>query len=164
METKVVNALIEGPQAPTLDAQFAWLMQIHRACEASPQPELQGISGPIRDALDLVRAEKDGKADPQFGPKLAVCIYRAHLYVLHSFLEELNKFRNVIAADVAKMKPTNPRRSATQRLQGIFERTIHETAEAYERLRQGNVTAVDEVAAVMKKARDALLSLKDTKK
>src|SRR5687768_14519197 len=124
MERKFVDALLQGPASTSLDDQFVWLYQMHRSCADSAQSGLRALAEPLQDALQLARDAKDGKAPPDLDKQLALCMYRVHLHLLYAFLEELNRFRNAIAADVAKLKGKSAHREKLVQVQATYETLI----------------------------------------
>jgi hypothetical protein len=163
METNLVLAeLAKGPASKEPEEFYLWLFRIHEVCSKAQEPSVRVIAPPLAKAMELLRAGKELTEAEKAERERAILMltYQAQVLVVFACLEELNKFRNVIAAETAKLKPDSKNRKKGQELQAIYERTIDAMALAYDQMRTGDVSRFEEARQLMIKAGEAAAALK----
>src|SRR5262249_54752028 len=87
------------------------------------------------------------------------CMLHAQALALYCQLEELNKLRNAIAAEVVKQKAGSPERKRGEQLQGLYEKAIDGLARAYNAIRAGKFEELKNVPPLMEQVRKAAMEL-----
>jgi hypothetical protein len=156
MEPMVMD-LMKGPSGEDAKQRLVWLKKVHFACASATEGSVSRIAEPLKAAIDLVeKLDGPGVPDDQKAgaeAQLAGHMLQAQGLALYCYLEELNKLRNAIAAEVAKQKPGSPEQKKGQQLQGAYEQAIDGLARAYNALRAGNFEEMKSIVPVMEQVR-----------
>lgn len=156
MEPMVMD-LMKGPTTEDPRQRLVWLKKVHFACASATEGSVSQIAEPLKAAIDVLE-KLDGQTVPadqkaNAEQQLAVHMVHAQGLALFCYLEELNKLRNAIAAEVAKQKPGSAEHKQGQKLQGAYEMAIDGLARAYNGLRAGNLEEMKQIVPVMEQVR-----------
>jgi hypothetical protein len=156
-----VMELMKGPPSETPAQRLVWLKKVHFAAASAREGSLSMIAEPLKKAIDVVdQMEKGGdKSPPELEGQLAGHLLHAQGLMLYVYLEELNRMRNTIATEVAKMKAGTPDRKKGEQLQGAYEQAIDGLARAYNGLRAGKLDEMKNVVPVMEQVRKVAAEL-----
>jgi hypothetical protein len=162
----MVIELLKGPQGPLREHRLHWLKQAHFAFASATDGSLSMIAEPVKAAIDVIEAidKKPGASEQEkmeAEARLNGHLLHAQGLALYCYLEALNKMRNAIAAEVAKLKPGSPDRKKGERLQYAYEQTIDALARAYNGLRAGNLEEMKAIGPALDEARKIAAELRD---
>jgi hypothetical protein len=153
MDPTVIE-LMKGPPGETPQQRLVWLRKVHFACASAPEGSAAQIAEPLKRAIDLLeKFEFEQKVSEDIEVQLAGHMLHAQGLSLYVYLEQLNRMRNVIAAETAKQKAGSPERKKGEQLQGAYEQAIDGLALAYNGLRAGKFDELKAVVPVMEKVR-----------
>jgi hypothetical protein len=157
MDPTVIE-LMKGPPGESTQQRLVWLKKVHFACASATEGSVSKIGEPLKNAIELCeKLEKD--SSPEIEEQLMGYMLQAQGLSLYVYLEELNKMRNIIAAEVAKMKAGTPEHKKGQQLQGAYEQAIDGLARAYNGLRAGKFDEMKSVVPVMEQVRKVAAEL-----
>lgn len=153
----MVMDLMKGPAGETTQQRLVWLKKVHFACASATEGSVAQIAEPLKAAIDILeKLEKDPGNDGDqvtAEAKLQAHMLQAQGLALYCYLEELNKMRNAVAAEVAKQKAGSAERKQGEKLQGAYEQAIDGLARAYNGLRAGKLEEMKTIVPVMEKVR-----------
>jgi len=151
----VVIDLLKGPTGEGGAARIAWLKKTHYAVASAGQSSVAQMAEPLRQAIEI--AEKLEKAPDTEKPGAETVLLGLMVKVqglaLHSYLEELNKMRNAVAAEAAKLKAGSPERKKADTLQRAYEQALDGLARAYNGMRSGNFEEMKAIGPTMEQVR-----------
>ena len=153
----MVMDLLKGPAGEQPKQRAVWLKKVHFACASSSEGSVSQIAEPLAAAIALVE-KLDGQQTPDAEKanaevQLAQYMLHAQGLALFCYLEELNKMRNTIAAEVSKQKAGSPERKKGESLQMAYEMAIDGLARAYNGLREGRLDELKTIVPVMEAVR-----------
>ena len=150
----VVIDLLKGPSGADAAARITWLKKTHFAV-ASADSSLTQMAEPLRQAIEI--SEKLEKAPDKEKPGAELVLMSLMVKVqglaLYAYLEELNKMRNLVAAEATKLKVDSPERQKAETLQIAYEQALDGLARAYNGLRSGNFEEMKTIGPVMENVR-----------
>jgi hypothetical protein len=151
----VVIDLLKGPTGDDAVARIAWLKKTHYAVASGGQGSIAQMAEPLRQAIEI--AEKLEKAPDTEKPGAEAVLMGLMVKVqglaLYSYLEELNKMRNAVAGEAAKLKAGTPEKKKAETLQSAYEQALDGLARAYNGMRSGNFEEMKAIGPVMEKVR-----------
>lgn len=151
----VVIDLLKGPSGEGGASRIAWLKKTLSAVAAAGQPSVVQIAEPLRKAIEI--AEKLEKAPATEKPGAETVLLSLLVTVqglaLFAYLEGLNKMRNVVASEAAKLKEGSADRKKAEMLQRAYEQALDGLARAYNGLRSGNLEEMKSIGPTMDQVR-----------
>jgi hypothetical protein len=150
-----VLELMKGPQGAEAKDVVAWFKRVHFACASETEGSLALVAEPLGKAIDVLQKLEKAPADQvdKLRAEIGGHMLHAQALTLYCELEELNKLRNAIAAEVAKQKPGTPDRKKGEQLQAAYEKAIDGLARAYNAIRAGKFDELQAVPAIMEQVR-----------
>jgi hypothetical protein len=150
-----VMELMKGPAGETPQQRLVWFKKVHFACASATEGSVKMIAQPLKKAMDILeKLEVPTEPVPEnVEAELAMHLLHAQGLSLYVYLEELNRMRNAVATEVAKLKAGTPDRKKGEQLQGAYEQAIDGLARAYNGLRAGKLDEMKTIVPVMEEVR-----------
>jgi len=156
MDPAVIDA-INGPPGETPAELLKWLKALREAFVAVPDSTISRVAVPLQAAIGVLeRIEQGGLSDAQLqtaDEDLFGYVVQARGLALYAYLEEMNAVRNLVAKEVASLKPGTKDRKNGERLQVAYEQAIDALARAYNGLREGRFDELKAVVPVLEEVR-----------
>ena len=152
----VVADLLKGPPGADAASRIAWLKKTHYAVASSAgQPSVAQMAEPLRQAIEVAeKLEKSPDSEkPGAEAVLLSLLVKVQGLALYAYLDELNKMRNTVAAEAAKLKAGSPERKKAETLQKAYEQALDGLARAYNGLRSGNFEEMKAIGPTMEQVR-----------
>ena len=153
----VVLDLLKGPASAEPPARLAWLKKAHYSVASATEPALSAMAEPLQQAIELSeKIEKAAENEQEGGEAVLLgLLLKVQGLALYSYLTELNKMRNAIAAEAKKYKPGSEEKKKAEALQGAYEMALDGLGKAYNGLRTGNFEEMQNIGPVMDQVRKA---------